>query len=166
MENKENVKTLFAVDFSKSIKEFKFYFEKLRELKQKYYNSSRGDKFYIWGSGYFYLNEKEFDRFINEEVGKFDERHNYYIAEIGKETKNENFDHLIIVTNGSVSSEDIDESDKRVHAYRLTYKYVSFYFIGNEGNVSVGFPYMRDSISETILIDNNGNYRLLKFGKK
>ena len=116
MENKENVKTLFAVDFSKSIKEFKFYFEKLRELKQKYYNSSRGDKFYIWGSGYFYLNEKEFDRFINEEVGKFDERHNYYIAEIGKETKNENFDHLIIVTNGSVSSADIDESDKRVHA--------------------------------------------------
>ena len=166
MENKENVKTLFAVDFSKSIKEFKFYFEKLRELKQKYYNSSRGDKFYIWGSGYFYLNEKEFDRFINEEVGKFDERHNYYIAEIGKETKNENFDHLIIVTNGSVSAADIDESDKRVHSYGLTYKYVSFYIIGNEGNESVGCPYMRDSISETILIDNNGNYRLLKFGKK
>ena len=36
----ENMKTLFAVDFSKSLNEFKFYFEKIREIKQKYYNSS------------------------------------------------------------------------------------------------------------------------------
>ena len=104
------MKTLFAVYFSKSMNKLKFYFEKIREIKQKYYNSSRGDKFYIWGSGYFYLNEK-IDRFINEEVGKFDERHSYYIAEIGKETKNENFEHLIIVTNGKVSFADIDESN-------------------------------------------------------
>ena len=59
----------------------------------------------------FYLNEKEIDRFINEEVGKFDERLSYYIAEIGKETKNENFEHLIIVNNGKVSFADIDESN-------------------------------------------------------
>jgi hypothetical protein len=166
MENMENMKTLFAVDFSKSMNEFKFYFEKIREIKQKYYNSSRGDKFYIWGSGYFYLNEKEIDRFINEEVGKFDERHSYYIAEIGKETKNENFEHLIIVTNGKVSCDEIDESNKRFHEYGLSYKYVKSYIIGNDGDESVSCPYMRDCISETVLIDNYGNEKVLKYFPK
>ena len=159
------MKTLFAIDFSKSMNEFKFYFEKIREIKQKYYNSSRGDKFYIWGSGYFYLNEK-IDRFINEEVGKFDERHSYYIAEIGKETKNENFEHLIIVTNGKVSCDEIDESNKRFHEYGLSYKYVKSYIIGNDRNESVSCPYMRDCINETVLIDNYGNENVLKYFPK
>ena len=159
------MKTLFAIDFSKSLNEFKFYFEKIKEIKQKYYNSSRGDKFYIWGSGYFYLNEK-IDRFINEEVGKFDERHSYYITEIGKETKNENFEHLIIVTNGKVSCDEIDESNKRFHEYGLSYKYVKSYIIGNDGDESVSCPYMRDCISETVLIDNYGNEKVLKYFPK
>ena len=159
------MKTLFAIDFSKSMNEFKFYFEKIREIKQKYYNSSRLDKFYIWGSGYFYLNEK-IDRFINEEVGNFDERHSYYMAEIGKETKNENFEHLIIVTNGKVSCDEIDESNKRFHEYGLSYKYVKSYIIGNDGNESVSCPYIRDCISETVLIDNYGNEKVLKYFPK
>ncbi len=33
------MKTLFAVYFSKSMNKLKFYFEKIREIKQKYYNS-------------------------------------------------------------------------------------------------------------------------------
>ena len=118
------------------------------------------------GFGYFYLNEKEIDRFINEEVGKFDERHSYYIAEIGKETKNENFEHLIIVTNGKVSCDEIDESNKRFHEYGLSYKYVKSYIIGNDGNESVSCPYMRDCISETVLIDNYGNEKVLKYFPK
>ena len=34
--------------------------------------------------------EEEMNKFINEEVGQSSERHSYYIAEIGRETKNEN----------------------------------------------------------------------------
>ena len=94
------------------------------------------------GFGYFYLNEKEINRFINEEVGKFDERHSYYIAEIGKETKNEKFELLIIATNGIMSFVDIDESDKRFHEYGLAYKYVKSYIIRNDGDVSVSCPYI------------------------
>lgn len=43
----ENMKTLFAVNCSSSISGKEIYFNKLRELTLKYYNSARGDKFYI-----------------------------------------------------------------------------------------------------------------------
>ena len=153
----EKMKTLFAVDCSRSITGMKIYFKKLRELIQHYYNSQRGDKFYTWSNGYSYKTEKEMNRFINEEVGDSSERHNYYIAEIGRETKNEHFDHLIIVTNGIVGDADINLSDNLVSKYGLKYKFVSFYIIGKEGNESVGCPYMRSSRGSTYLVENSGN---------
>ena len=55
------MKTLFAVDCSGSITGFEIYFKKLRELRNKYYKSERGDKFYIWGSNYYYRNEAEME---------------------------------------------------------------------------------------------------------
>ena len=68
------------------------YFSKLRELRNKYYNSARGDKFYTWGSGFYYKNESEMDAFISSMNGP-DGTYSYYIAEIGRVTKNENFEH-------------------------------------------------------------------------
>ena len=53
IDSPEKMKTLFAVDCSRSISGMKIYFKKLRELIQKYYCSSRGDKFYKWSNGYF-----------------------------------------------------------------------------------------------------------------
>ena len=44
--NPENMKTLFAADCSSSITGNKVYFAKLRYLRNKYYKSSGGDKFY------------------------------------------------------------------------------------------------------------------------
>ena len=157
----EKMKTLFAVDCSRSISGMKIYFKKLRELIRHYYCSSRGDKFYTWSNGYFYKTEKEIKRFINEEVGQSRERHSYYIAEIGRETKNENFEHLIIVTNGSVGTGDIDQSDCLVSKYGLKYRFVSIYIIGNEGDESVGCPYTRESKGVTYKVDNFGNEREL-----
>ena len=55
----KTLKTLFAVDYSGSITYTKHYFEKLKELRDDYYNSNRGDKFYIWGSDIHYLDEQE-----------------------------------------------------------------------------------------------------------
>ena len=159
IDSPEKMKTLFAVDCSRSISGMKIYFKKLRELIQKYYCSSRGDKFYTWSNGYFYKTEKEMNRFINEEIGQSTERHSYYIAEIGRETKNENFEHLIIFTNGRVGTGDIDKSDYLVSRYGLKYRFVSFYIIGNEGDESVGSPYKRSSKSMTYLVDNFGNER-------
>ena len=150
------MKTLFAVDCSGSISGVKNYFNKLRELRQKYYNSSRGDKFYTWGDSYYYKTEAEMDNFISSEYGP-DGTTSYYIAEIGRVTKNENFEHLIIVTDGCVSTTDIDESDRRVEKYGLQYSYVSTYIIGSGGNESVGCPFSRGCPGVTYIIDNYGN---------
>ena len=70
---------------------------------------------------------------------------------------------FIIVTNGKVSVYKIDESNKRFHEYGLSYKYVKSYIIGNDGDESVSCPYMRDCISETVLIDNYENEKVLKY---
>ena len=152
----ENMKTLFAVDCSSSISGCDNYFRKLRDLRLKYYKSSRGDKFYTWGSNYYYKNEQEMDSFIASKYGP-DGTYSYYIAEIGRVTKNENFEHLIIVTDGEVSTSDIDESDRRVQEYGWQYSYVSTYIIGSGGNESVGCPFSRGCPGITYIIDNNGN---------
>jgi hypothetical protein len=150
------MKTLFAVDCSGSISGVDIYFRKLRELKLKYYNSSRGDKFYTWGSNYYYKTEAEMDSFFDKKYGGGGTT-SYYIAEIGKETKDEKFEHLIIVTDGKVNTDDIDESDNRVEKYGLQYSYVSTYIIGSGGNESVGCPFSRGCPMATYRVDDYGN---------
>ena len=152
----ENMKTLFAVDCSGSISGVEIYFQKLRELREKYYNSERGDKFYTWGSSYYYKTESEMDSFISSKYGS-DDTYSYYIAEIGRETKNENFEHLIIVTDGCVGYNDIDESGRRVASYGLQYSFVSTYIIGSGGDESVGCPFCRGCPGVTYLVDSYGN---------
>ena len=49
----------------------------------------------------------------------------YYFAEIGRVSKNENFEHLIFVTDGEVDTVGIDKNDRRVEKY----SYVSTYII-------------------------------------
>lgn len=63
------MKTLLAVDCSGSISGNKIYFNKLNELRKKYYKSSRGDKFYTWGNSYYNKTESEMDDFISNEYG-------------------------------------------------------------------------------------------------
>ena len=160
LKSPEEMKTIFAVDCSSSISSNatikNIYFNKLIELKDKYYKSSRGDKFYTWGSNYYYKTESEMDQFIQGRKGK-DGTVSYYIAEIGRETLNENFEHLIIVTDGEVQLKDIDESERRVKNYGLQYSFVSTYIIGKGGDESVGCPFSRGCPGNTYLIDQYGN---------
>ena len=153
------MKTLFAVDCSSSISGKQIYFNKLRELRLKYYNSVRGDKFYTWSNNYYYKNENEMDKFIQNKNGS-ELAYIYYIAEIGKETKNENFEHLIIVTDGQVSEGSINESDKRVRIYGLQYRFVSTYIIGSGGDEFVGCPFSRGCPGETYIIDQYENEKI------
>ena len=156
----ENMKTLFVVDCSDNaygqIKNI--YFSNLRMLINKYYQSFRGDKFYIFGKDYKCLNEIEMEKFISGEyIGVNTNVNSYLIAEIGRETKDEKFEHLIIVTASSVNSQNIDMSDQKVNQYGIKYSFVSNYMIGNEANLSVAAPYFRFCPGINYLIDNNGN---------
>jgi hypothetical protein len=151
------MKTLFAVDCSGSISSWMVktaYFNKLRALRKEYYKSERGDKFYTWGSKKHYLTEEEMDDFISKEDGN-EGTYSYLIAEIGKENKDKNFQHLIIVTDGDVSEGEIDECDRLVKEYDLHYSFVSTYIIGGGGNESVGCPFSRDCPGITYKIDKN-----------
>ena len=67
----------------------------------------------------------------------------YLIAKIGKETKNQNFELLIIVTDGHVSTCSIEKSDKKVQQYGLQYRFLSTYIIGRGGDESIGCPFSR-----------------------
>jgi len=96
------------------------------------------------------------DSFISEKKG-YDGTQSFNIAEIGRETKFENFEHLIIVTDGCASIEDIDESDRKVKNYGLQYSFVSTYIIGSGGDESVSCPFCRNCPFTTYLVDYNGN---------
>ena len=160
MTDPQNMKTLFAVDCSGSIygSVKGIYFSTLNSLVSKYYNSSRGDKFYVWGSDYKIMNQSKMESFLSgAKLGGGTD--SYLIAEIGRETKSDNFEHLVIVTDGGVGSGDIDESDNRVKQYGLQYNFVSTYIIGRGGEESVGCPYSRGCPGVTYIIDMNGNVR-------
>ena len=160
MTDPQNMKTLFAVDWSGSIYDWVkgIHFSTLNSLVSKYYNSSRGDKFYVWGSDYKIRNQSEMESFLSRaKLGGGTD--SYLIAEIGRETKSDNFEYLVIVTDGGVGSGDIDESDKRVEKYGLQYSFVSTYIIGRRGEESVGCPYSRGCPGVIYLIDMKGNER-------
>ena len=127
-------------------------------LINKYYRSFRGDKFYIFGKDYKCLNEIEMEKFISGEyIGVNANINSYLIAEIGRETKDEKFEHLIIVTASSVNSQNIDMSDQKVNQYGIKYSFVSNYMIGNKADESVACSYSRLCPGISYFIDIYGN---------
>ena len=165
----ENMKILFAVDNSSSVNGNKQYFNILETLVKQFYNNSRGDKFYIWNDKFKCLKQEKINEFISAQKGE-GQTYSYLIAEIGKETKKEKFKHLLIVTDGEVKPEIIEECDKKIEDYGLQYSYVSTYIIGKKGNESVGCPYCRGCTGITYKIDEQGNQTTLaslsKFDQK
>ena len=47
------------------------------------------------------------------------------IVEIANIEKNNNFEHLVIVTNGEVTNDEIDKSDSKFKEYNLHFSFVS-----------------------------------------
>ena len=69
--------------------------------------SERGDKFYIWNEEYNKLDDfDEIESFINDMDG-VKGTSSSLIAEIANIEKN-NFEHLVIVTDGKVTNDEID----------------------------------------------------------
>ena len=156
--NSKQLKTLFVFDFSGSVSSYSFfnpqrkmlfYHEKIKMILDEYYNLDRGDKIYIWNSNYKNLTLNEIDKIIKEGFGEGGTKSSL-IAEIGNLEKKNNFKHLLITTDGKVSSSEIDLSDKLMNKYNIKYEYVTTYIIGKNGNLSVGAPYCRNCPNITI----------------
>ena len=82
------------------------------------------------------------------------------IALILKEQINNDFKHLVIVTDGEVPLNFIKKSDQEMKKLinNIKLEFVSIFIIDTGGKVdlSVGAPYCRETANETVYIDKNG----------
>ena len=154
-----NMKTLFAIDYSGSIQNKANYHEYLRKnILSKYFNKKRGDAIYIWESNKKKITYDEMIQIIDKRKGTGG-TNSSLIAEILSLEKNNGFKHLIIVTDGEVSSSEIRNSDNLMQKMgdSIKLEFVSTFIIYTGGNVdlSVGAPYCRNIANSTIYIDKN-----------
>ena len=147
------LKTLFAFDNSGSITGNELYFNEINQLIHKFYKPN--DKFYLWGSTYTEQSKSEIEQWIKNRVGK-EGTCSINIAKLAKENPNHR-EHLIIVTDGSVSVGDIDECDEFLAKENIKFKFVSVYMIGRQANESVGAPFCRNCPNNNILILDQNN---------
>ena len=84
------------------------------------------------------------------------------IAEIANIEKDNNFEHLIIITDGDVKNEEVDLSDQKFKEYNLKFSFVSTFIIQTGDdllNESVGCPYSRECPGFTYIVDKEGNQK-------
>ena len=163
LKNREEIileyKTLFAIDYSGSIKNKKNYHNYLKNnILPKYYKKERGDAIYLWESAYNKIDYEKMMEIISNMSGSGGTSSSK-IAEILLLESNNNFDHLVIVTDGEVSLNEINKSDDIMKKNRnnIKLKYVSTFIIDTYGkcNLSVGAPYCRDVPNTTIYVDKD-----------
>ena len=104
--DKTKLKTLIAFDSSGSVNGESNYFEKLKEVINKFFKKSREDKIYKWSSSKEFLSYEKTMEIINKRKGNGG-TYSHLIAEICNEEKNLNFKHLVILTDGKVSKDEI-----------------------------------------------------------
>ena len=151
------LKTLFALDNSGSITGNELYFNEVKRLLEIY--NKPGDKIYLWGSTYTKQSKSQIYHWINNKHGS----EGTYIINIAKIAKGnpEHREHLIIVTDGCVSANDIAECDKFLEDENIKFKFVSVYLIGRQGDKSVGAPFCRNCPNQQILVlDYNNRNRI------
>ena len=147
--NPKLLKTLFTLDFSSSIRKNKFYHSKVLNILRDYYNPSRGDKIYIWNSKFTEISLLKVIYNFRNIQGMNVGTDNRLIAKICELEANNKFEHLIITTDGLVSLQYIDESDKLMKINNIQFDFVTTFIIGQNGNLSVGAPYCRNSPNTT-----------------
>ena len=107
----------------------------------KYYKN--GDLIYIWNDAYekYEISKltASFEELkINSNIGNGGTQ-SEKIAEIAKAIK-EYREHLVIITDGEVEEDSINESTRILKEENIKFKYVTTFIIGNKGNLSVGDP--------------------------
>ena len=151
----KKMKTLFCIDASGSVGGQKFYHKITKTIFDKFYKL--GDIIHLWGSTTKKNNKDQFITWNRNLGAGLNGTNSELIAEIINQEKNSKIEHLIIITDGQVSTTNIDESDKRMKKYNIHFKYVSTYIIGREGNRTVGAPYCRGDPNVTYLYENENS---------
>ena len=174
-------KRLWAIDCSDSIKKNynPIYQGELRKIVDKYGRNGT-NVFYLWNNEAMKLNSiSHLEKFLSSlsnqnkdfEGFKFTGTLSEKIADIALEEKDIR-EHLIIITDGSVSLESIQKSDKRMIDNNIQFQFVSTYIILPDDpslppeykvkpDLSVGAPYSRNCQNETIYIKAENDEEIL-----
>ena len=149
--NLDNKKTLFAIDNSSSINSLSFYINELNNIIKKYYVKNRGDIIYFWNDEKQKISKKELDLKLSK--GRFGTggTNIVRISEIIDKEKENNFKHLVIITDGEVDHQIIYSADLEMKNVNYTFDFVSVYIIGPTGNLSVGAPFCRNTPNKTFV---------------
>ena len=142
-----NMKTLFCIDNSGSTSA-SFYYDELKEIIFNYYDKNRGDIFYLWNENKKKITYKELEKQIESKNG-YGDTYPYLIADIIEEEKNNECRHLMIITDGCVSPEKIEEADKKIKNIKYNFDYVTVYILGEDADLSIGAPFCRNTPNKT-----------------
>ena len=159
----DKLKTLIAIDLSGSTKGKDNYHQYIKDkILKNHYNKNRGDAIYLWSSNYSKKSYEEIIKIIDIKYGNGGTMSSL-IAKILDLEKNNDFKHLVIVTDGKVDKNEILNSDKYMKSIinNIKLEFISTYIIDTGENVdlSVGAPYCREFANNTIYIDkNNGEH--------
>ena len=159
-EDLKKMKTIFCIDASGSVGGQNIYHNVTRNTFNKFYKN--GDIIYIWGSTYKKQNLSEFRSWNNTKSAGLGGTASELIADIISLERNNGIEHLIIITDGSVNSDSIDKSDKKMKANNIHLKFVSTYIISSGSyDRSVGAPYCRGDPNITYLYKTENNFEKL-----
>lgn len=163
-EDLKKMKTLFCIDASGSVEQQTTYHKVTKITFNKFYKN--GDIIYLWGSSYKKQNVEEFRKWNDSQKGGLNGTASELIADIIIKEKNNGIEHLIIITDGCVDTNSIDNSDKKMRTNNIHLKFVSTYIISSgkkkkNYDRSVGAPYCRGDPNITYLYKSESNYEKL-----
>ena len=144
-----NMRTLFCIDDSGSTLFDSFYFDEIKDIIKKYYKENRGDIFYFWNEKKTKASYEEVQLKIEKRLGDGGTKP-YLIAEIIDEEKQNEFKHLIIITDGNVYANDIQLADNIMKNINYKFDFVTVYILGEDADLSVGAPFCRKTPNKTM----------------
>ena len=146
--NLMNMKTLFCIDDSGSTSSNDFYYKELNDIIKSHYIKNRGDIFYLWNET---KTKISYDQLLDKIKNEFGDGGTCpdLIADIIEEEKENEFKHLIIVTDGSVEPDDVMRADDKMKNINYDFYYVTVYILGDDTNLSIGAPFCRNTPNKT-----------------
>ena len=154
------MKTLFCIDNSSSVRHETVYHNITKKVFNEFSKSKGGYLIYFWGSTIKKVNESEFREWNKNKEGCGGTQ-SELIADVIINEKNYGIEHLIIITDGQVDCNSIDESDEKMKQNNIHFKYVSTYIIGSGGDRSVGAPYCRGDPNVTYKYNTETDFEKL-----
>ncbi|KAH7820713.1 uncharacterized protein MONOS_2084 [Monocercomonoides exilis] len=144
---------IFAIDISGSTTG-DFYYNHVNDIFTKNYQDS--DVILFWNHTRKFVSEKEALGFFKAQRGGGGTTPSQIVQGLHEKVKNCEDYHLILITDGEVGTFEIDECDKLIKSYQMSFFFTTTYVISKYGtNVSVSCPFNRYNGSVVIEISDN-----------